>query len=214
MGPVKKLSAQVQMYVVIALVAVATLAAVFFGILPVFREAADVEKELASEQTKLDETKAVVKRRQSAKENSAANEVELMRIANRIPDSPQLPGLIIELQDMANAADVELFELTVGEELTQEPLADGTVPPFNTLQITVSYVGTKWADVIAFNRLLAELDRGVRVVTTSYTYVPPDEEHDEKRIDGVALIEVYMMGAADVGGSTPSAEAVTPPAGQ
>lgn len=210
----KKLSAQVQMYIVIALVAVATLAAVFFGIMPIFREASAVEKELASEQAKLEETKAVVKRRQSAKENSAANEVELMRIANRIPDSPQLPGLIIELQDMANAADVELFELTVAEEITQEALEDGTVPPYSTLQVTVSYVGTKWTDVIAFNRLLAELDRGVRVLTTNYTYVAPDAEHDEKRIDGVALIEVYMMDAADLGAPTPAASAATPPAGQ
>lgn len=204
-----KLSAQNQMYVAIAVVAVITLAAVFFGILPLFQEAANLDAQIETEKTNVAAAQALVARRQSAKAQSAANEVELMRISNQIPDSPQLPAVIIEVQDVANTAGVELVQLQVGDVKPAAALADGTVPAYNELQLTVMFRGD-WAEVIDFCRKLNLLDRGVRLTNASYAYVPPDDTGSGDYVEGSALLEVYTMTAA----ATSNTPATTTATGQ
>lgn len=192
----KHLSAQYQMYVAIALVAVVAIAAIFLGILPLFQQAADLNAEIETEKANLASAQALVARRQSAKAQSAANEVELMRIANQVPDSPQLPSVIIEIQDLANAAGVELMQLQVGDVEPAPPLQDGTVPAYSRLQITVTFDGS-WVEVIDFTRRVNKLDRGIRGVAASYAYNPPDVDNGIPAfVRGTAIIEVYMMAPA------------------
>lgn len=190
----KRLSAQNQMYIAIALVVAVTLAVVFFGILPLFQESADLQEQIAAEETNLATAQALIERRQSAKAQSAANEVELMRIANQIPDSPQLPSVIIEIQDSANAANVELLQVAVEEVAPPLALADGTIPQYRVLPITVTMSGD-WHEIIDFSRRLNNLDRGVRVVDSTYVYVPPADE-EQAYVEGVVVLHVYMMEAA------------------
>lgn len=203
----KRLSAQNQMYVAIAIVLVLSLAFVFFGILPNFQEAKTLDGEIATEQQNLTTAQALVARRQSAKAQSAGNEVELMRIANQVPDSPQLPSLIIELQDVANAAGVQLPQMSFGDIAPPKPAADGSIPAYNMLSISLVFSG-EWAEVIDFTRRLNALDRGVRIVSSSYA--PVASETGSTRITGSATIEVYMMAAASA--AVPSATTV--PTGQ
>lgn len=188
-----RLSAKMRMYVLIAVVGLLTLGVVFFVIVPMLQEASDLDTQIATEQTNLSTAQSLVARRQSAKANSAANEVELMRIANQLPDSPQLPGLIIEIQDVANAAKVDLPDIEVGSVEAATPGPDGVVPAFSVLQVTLRYRGD-WAKVIDFGRRLAQLDRGVRVVSSTFTYVPETDE-EKAYVDSVSVIEVYMMPA-------------------
>ena len=191
----KRLTAQMQMYVAIAIVAVLTLAAVFFGILPLLQEAATLDAQIETEQSAVAAAQALVARRQSAKAQSAANEVELMRISNQIPDSPQLPAVIIEVQDVANAAGVELPQLAVGDVVPAAALADGTIPPYSELELTIIVRGD-WAEVIDFCRRLNALDRGVRFTTSTFVYIPGDAEAGvEEYVEGQATLEVYTMAA-------------------
>lgn len=190
----KRLSAQNQMYLAIAIVLVLTLAFVFFGILPNFQEASSLDGQIATEQDSLVTAQALVARRQSAKAQSAADEVELMHIANQVPDSPHLPAVIIELQDVANAAGVELPQLTIGDIGPARPTADGSVPAYNTLGITLTFSG-EWDEVIDFCRRLNSLDRGVRVVSSTFSRAG-GESTGEQTVLGSASIEVYMMASA------------------
>lgn len=191
----KRLTAQMQMYVAIAVVAVLTLAAVFFGILPLLQEAASLDAQIETEQSAVAAAQALVARRQSAKAQSAANEVELMRISNQIPDSPQLPAVIIEVQDVANAAGVELPQLEVGDVVPAAALADGTIPAYSELELTIIIRGD-WAEIIDFCRRLNALDRGVRFTTSTFVYIPGDAEADvEGYVEGSATLEVYTMAA-------------------
>lgn len=190
----KRLSAQNQMYVAIAIVLVVTLAFVFFGILPNFQEASSLDGQIATEEQNLVTAQALVARRQSAKAQSAADEVELMHIANQVPDSPHLPAVIIELQDVANAAGVSLPQIAIGDIGPARPAPDGTVPAYNTLSISLVY-GGDWDEVIDFCRRLNSLDRGVRVVASSFAYTA-DEASGRHAVQGSATIEVYMMAAA------------------
>ena len=191
----KRLTAQMQMYLAIAVVAVLTLAAVFFGILPLLQETATLDAQIETEQSAVAAAQALVDRRQSAKAQSAANEVELMRISNQIPDSPQLPAVIIEVQDVANAAGVELPQLGVGDVVPAAALADGTIPAYSELELTITVRGD-WAEIIDFCRRLNALDRGVRFTTSTFVYIPGDPDAGlEDYVEGQATLEVYTMAA-------------------
>ncbi|MRS13152.1 MAG: hypothetical protein EG823_08835 [Actinobacteria bacterium] len=196
----RQLSAQVQMYIAIGVIVVVTLAVAFLVILPLFQEASAIKGEIATEQQNLATAQALLARRQSAKAQSAANEVELMRIANAIPDAPQLPSVIIELQDIANASGVEFISLSPSDLTLAAALPDGTVPAFSSVPMSLTLSGS-WSELIDYMNRVHALDRGVRVTTSSFTYVPATEE-EPAFINASVTLEVYVMAASTTTGAS------------
>jgi Tfp pilus assembly protein PilO len=193
------------MIIAIAVIVAIAAAVVFLGIMPLFGDASEIDQQIATEQSNLTTAQALVARRQSAKAQSAANEVELMRIANRIPDSPQLPSIIIELQDVANATGLEFPQVSVGPVAPGPPAADGTPADYHVLSISVTLRGD-WIDVVEYHHRINRLDRGVRVVSSTFTYVPGTETAKSAIQSGVGL-EVYMMAPAASSAQAAPAEA-------
>lgn len=206
-------SAQTQMIIVIALIVVFAAVVVLLGIVPIFTESAALDDKIAQAQTDLQSAKILLQRRQAAKAASAANQVELMKLANRVPDSPQLPTVIIQLQDAANAAGLEFAQISPqtvepGEELTSPTAASA----FSKVPITVVLQGS-WADIIEFTRKLDAMERGIRITATNFTNVPEDEDQD-RYVEANMMLEVYVMAEADSSGSTASTSAQpAPPTG-
>ncbi|MHB1137091.1 MAG: type IV pilus inner membrane component PilO [Coriobacteriia bacterium] len=191
----KRLSAQMQMYIAIGVIVVITIAFVMLAILPKFQETSAVDAEIATAETQLQTAQALLTRRQSVKAQAATNEVELMQIANQVPDAPQLPSVIIELQNVANAAGVDLPTISVATIGPGTRLAaDGTTASYNTLPLTVSYTG-QWSEVIDFCRRLNRLDRGTRVTAMNFSYSPATEDEDAF-VSASGTIEVYVMAPA------------------
>lgn len=187
----KRLSTQAQMLIAIGLIVVVAIAVVVLGILPLFQEAALVSDDIMSAEMELSTAKTLLARRQEAKAQAVLTEVDLMRIANQVPDSPQLPSLIVELQSVANDSGVTLVSISVGGVEVLEVGADGVVPMYNRLPITIEYTGA-WTELIDFNRRISRLQRGVRVRSTNFAYVPESED-TKAHVQGVGTIEVYMM---------------------
>lgn len=212
-----KISAQYQMYIAIGLIVLVTLAVVFLGILPLFQDAAAVDGEIETAETELVAAQALLARRQSAKSQSAANEVELMQIANRMPDSPQMPSVIIELQDIANLSGVDLQTVSPGEMAPGPATAEGVPAGYSFVPITVLIRG-QWTEVIDFFQRAASLDRGVRTSSIALTYIPAavGEEGAPSTpgyVEANATLEVYVMAAAATQTSpgAASTEATTTP---
>jgi len=189
-----RLSAQMQMYIAIGVIVLVTVAFVFLAILPKFQEASAIDDQIAAAETQLQTANALLARRQSIKAQSAVNEVELMRIANQIPDSPQLPAVIIELQDVANAAGVEIPTIAISDIGAAPVAVDGSTQAYSVLPLTLTYSG-QWSEVIDFNRRLNALNRGLRVKSGSFTYSPAVEEISSF-ITANGTVEVYVMQAA------------------
>lgn len=189
-----RLSAQMQLYIGMGLLLVITLAVTFLVILPVYQQSATLQSQIKAEEGNLATAKALLARRQSAKVQSASNEIELMRVANQLPDSPQLPSVIIEIQDLANSADLSLQALSPSDISPVVDVTTGADAGYSEVPMTLQLRGD-WADFITFFRNLAALDRGVRIESTTLTYVPGDEENDPY-MDGTVGIKVYVMKAA------------------
>lgn len=195
-----RLSAQNQMYIGIGLIVVLALLAVFLLIVPVFQEASTLSAQIAGERGNLSAAEALLARRQSAKAQAASNEVELMRIANQLPDSPQLPAVIIEIQDVANAAGLSLESISP-QDMVEPPSEGGAgTAAYMRVPITLQLRGD-WPDYIDFLHRVARLDRGVRITSVTLTGVPGTEATATEAavddyVDGNIEIEVYVMAAA------------------
>lgn len=205
----KKLTPQVQMYIAIGVIAVLAVAFIALAIVPKSQESAAVKSEIAVAETDLQTAQALLARRQSVKAQAASNEVALMTIANQIPDSPQLPSLIIELQEIANSSGVTLGQIGPGAIAAAAPAADGTVPAYSTVPITVTLTG-EWGDVIDCLRRLHAMHRGVRV-TNSTVSAAPSTGTEAGEVGNVLVnvaMETYVMEgatAAPVGSAAPPA---------
>lgn len=206
----ENMSVKTRMYVLIALVVVVALAVVFLGVMPLFQRAADLRTQIQAEKTNLMAATAVLERRQSAKAQSAANEAELMAIANEMPDSPQLPSVIIELQDVANDAGVDLEEITPAGLTDPEGTARDEEPPYKVLPI-IALVQGDWADLIVFLRGIDDLDRGVRVRAVTFDYQEATDDEPWCVRANVSL-EAYVLAAATTA-PAPSALPSSEPSG-
>lgn len=204
----KKLTPQVQMYIAIGVIAVLVVAVIALAIMPKFQEAATVKSEIEVAETDLQAAQALLARRQSAKAQAASNEVALMTIANQIPDSPHLPSLIIELQEIANVSGVTLGQIGPGAIAAAAPAADGTVPTYSAVPITVTLTG-QWGDVIDCLRRLHAMHRGVRIVSSTVS-VAPSTGTNASEVGNVLVnvaMETYVMEASTTapgGGAAPS----------
>lgn len=194
-----KFLARNQTYIAIGVVAVLALAVVFLAILPVFQKASEVDSQIQTEQDNLAAAQALLARRQSAKAQSFVSEGELMRIANQIPDSPQLPSVFIELEDVAHESGVELPSVAPGNVAPGPTPEGGGTAGYDVLSVSLQVRGD-WVDQIEFLRRVQALDRGVRVTNSSFTYIAATETEGDTVQSSVQL-EVYVMAAA---GSAPA----------
>jgi len=208
-----RLSAQTQMILAIVVIVVVAAAAVVLGIVPQFQKSAELDDKIVQAELDLQSARTLVQRRQAAKAESAANQVELMKLANRVPDSPQLPTVIIQLQDAANAAGLEFAQIAPQSVEPGEEVAAGQEPAFSKVPISVVLRGD-WADIIEFTRKLDTMERAIRLTATNFKNIPATETED-RYVEANITLEIYVMSAPPVNATTnPSSQTTTtPPAG-
>jgi Tfp pilus assembly protein PilO len=182
-----RLSVRNQILIAGALIVVIVIAVVVVVILPLITQAGEVDELIATEETNRMTAQTVVNRRQEKKSLSAVSEVELMRLANQVPDTPQLPSVIIELQNAANDAGLEFPQITTGAIGADEG-------GFSPITLSVNLEGS-WIEMIEYLRLIDSLDRGTRVVTVVYNYVSGTED-EPGYVTAAINLEVYVMPAA------------------
>lgn len=196
-----RVSAQAQMIIAGVIVVLIVIAALFFGILPTFDKAGAADARITELKGNITSEQAVVDRRQSYKARSAMTEVELIRVAGEVPESPDLPTLIINLQDTANDAGLRFVQIS-----PQEPVAvlsaGGQPAGYSSIPVTVKVQG-KWADIIEYVRLLGKYTRGVRIPTATMTYVAAVEGVDDY-VEANITLEVYTMSVISVSSSSPA----------
>ncbi|MCX8007473.1 MAG: type 4a pilus biogenesis protein PilO [Coriobacteriia bacterium] len=208
-----RLSAQNQLIIGIVIIVAVSLAGIFLAIKPQFERATRIDGEISQVESDIQAQRAIVARRLSAKAQAADAQVEMLRIANEVPEGPELPTVIVNLQDVANAAGLTFAQIAPGEPA---PAVDATGKQlgYTKIPITVTVQG-KWDDHIEYLRRIAKLERGVRITDASYTYVAPTDTKDAY-VEGVIKLEVYTMSIVQPSVSTGGAQSstpATPPAG-
>ncbi len=138
-------------------VIVAVLLVLGFGILglrPQLSRVADLRAQQREEQKKRQNSKATLERLREAKKEAAETESRLIESRKSLPEDPQLASLIVEIQDTANQAGVDLVSIKPGEMTRQTNLTN--------IPIQMHIAGS-FFDLVDFLYRLKDLKREIRI---------------------------------------------------
>lgn len=197
-----KLSPRDQLILGIAAIVLLVAAGVFLLIMPQLNRLGELDNEIKSADTEIQSAKTLLDQRQDAKLAAAATQAQLIELANQMPDTPELPSLIIELQDTANDSGIDFTGIA--------PQVPATANGYSKLPLSLTISG-QWTDIIEFTRRLTKLGRQVRVlsVVVGSAQVGAGGSQSTTETAGLNLItatvqvEAYMLGASTGGGGAP-----------
>lgn len=201
-----KLSSSQKLIIAIVLVAVVAAAALFLLIVPKITKMAKLDSDIASAADDIDSARSLLNQRQEVKANSPQTEAQLLALANQLPENPEIPGLIIELQDTVNASGMEFVSIEPAEpEL-------GATEGYTAISAEMIVVG-RWQDCVDLLQRLRRITRQIRIL--EFTVEVYQDQDPDPSVDGTdpptqvqtsIIIEVYTMAASgDSSGTAPPA---------
>jgi len=199
-----KMTSLQKMIAVAVLIVGLAAAVVAFVILPQFAQLADLQQQKTDAEARSAQAAIVLETLRGAKGRAAVTEAELLKIGTQMPDSPQLPALIMELQDIANTSGVKVSSLSPG----QPTIAAGG----QYTEISMSEAVTaEWDDLLDY---LKRVDRSTRLLrVTSVSITPPASTNDTSTAAVTALTVSVTMKAYVIGANGAVSSAANPPAG-
>ncbi|NTU71090.1 MAG: type 4a pilus biogenesis protein PilO [Coriobacteriia bacterium] len=181
------------------LVLVALIAALVY---PQFQQVRKLNTQVIEAEAQADAAKLQLEQRQGFKDRAIETNAKWLGLMNEVPETPDLPSLIIELQDSAYESGVQVISVT--------PTQPTQLTGYAAVPISIEVLGT-WADTVDYLQSLMKLDRGVRVVGTNVTVAGsgalPERRNSKVpayAVSSVISIETYLIPAA-VETATPSA---------
>lgn len=125
-------------------------------VIPQIKRMGDLGTQISAAEQESQAASALLDQRREVKDAAAVTDATLIQLNNAVPENPELPALIIELQDVAYSAGVSLRAVTPGDP------AQGDGEDFVSIPVDVETWGT-WADTVDFLQQLSKLSRQLRV---------------------------------------------------
>jgi Tfp pilus assembly protein PilO len=179
----------------------------------------DLDEQIKQADQDIQRNETTLKRRQEAKQRAAATDAELMRLANELPESPELPALIIELQDAVNESGLEFTRIDPEQEYppgSDDDTEDDTTAGYRTVSIEMEVLG-RWQDTVDLLQRMRRISRQIRVErieSTREEEAPAGSEEVTPTVEmpnlvrTKILIEVYTM-PSETDAPAPTAPAPT-----
>jgi Tfp pilus assembly protein PilO len=193
--------------VIVGVVLVVVVAAVVL-VFPQISRMTNVEGQMSSLDDQVTQAENLLAARQEAKDRAAFTDAALLELAAAVPENPDLPSLIIELQDRAYESNVQL-RVIEPSDLVQES-------SWVSMPITVTCWGS-WADTVDFVQQVRKMERQVRIVETGSDLLDEDESADEAvepldeySVETQLLIETYLIPSSESSSTVPAPAEPTP----
>ena len=156
-------------------------------VLPAFQQLRTYDDQIAAADQQISQAQALLAQRQEIKARSAETEAKRVRLANQMPETPELPSLIIELQDTVNEAGLEFASLTPSEPTQAEA-------GYSEITMAMLVKGT-WQDTVDLLQRLPKLTRQVRIVgfNTAVQQADADDDDPTNVVETGMTIRVYTM---------------------
>jgi len=191
-----KLTIQQKFIAAIAAMALVAVLIVVLLVVPQFTRLTNLGQSVAQAQADADAARVLLEQRQEIKARSAETEAKIMRLANQLPENPELPTFIIELQDVINEAGLDFAELSPSEPAV-------SAAGYDVISIDMVVQG-EWVDVVDMLQRLRRVTRQIRIVSFDIsefeppapaTEVTPAVEPDPRNlVQSSVTIEIYTMG--------------------
>jgi len=193
--------------VIVGVVLVVVVAAVVL-VFPQISRMTNVEGQMSSLDDQVTQAENLLAARQEAKDRAAFTDAALLELAAAVPENPDLPSLIIELQDRAYESNVQL-RVIEPSDLVQES-------SWVSMPITVTCWGS-WADTVDFVQQVRKMERQVRIVETSSDLLDEEESAndaveplDEYSVETQLIIETYLIPSSESSSTVPAPAEPTP----
>lgn len=191
-----KLTSGQKLIAVAAVVVVLAALAVFLLIVPQITKLSSLDSEISQAEMDTADAKTLLEQRQAIKSRSAETETKFLRLSNELPESPELPSLIISLQDVVNDSGLDFSRLE-----PQEPVDMTT---FSAVPLDITVRGS-WQDTVDLLQRLRRMTRQIRIVGFGTNWVPPENTTAEQTstvevpniVETVVYIEVYTMARSE-----------------
>lgn len=193
-----RLTPRYRLILTIVAVTVVVVVAALILVLPQFGRMAELDQQIQDANNQIDQAQTLLKTRQQARESAAFTDAALLELLAAVPENPDLPSLIIELQDTAYASNAKLQRVEPQEIVP----ADGFMILPLRLDITAD-----WVDSVDFVQRLQRLSRQVRVLTINTVVAAPEADF-ENPVTTQIQIETYLIPTSQ----TPPAGAAPAPA--
>ena len=209
-----RLSARDQIIIAVVVLILFAVAFFFFLILPQINRIGDLESQLDQANQQTQQSQALLQRRLESKAHSAETQVSRMELSSAVPEAPQLPSIIVELQDSANAAGVDLVAIT--PDAVDIPEEEMNIEAVRGITLTVGVTG-RWRQVIDFMHKMDNLSRALSYLTSSVAGLETLEEEDgdePMRVQANFGLEAYMLNTPEgvaPSGSDPASDTAPPP---
>ncbi len=152
-----------------------------------------MDSDVAAAQQQVQTAQALLAQRQTSKNRAADTDAQWIELATMVPENPDLPSLIIDLQDAAFASGVQLQSVAPADPKSS---ADAT---YLSIPMEMKVWGT-WADTIDYLKRIMELNRGIRIMESGSSLLdnasPSNPQLPEWSVSTVLQIEAYVIPAS------------------
>jgi Tfp pilus assembly protein PilO len=170
---------------------------------PQVKKQKSLDGQITVAEQQLSTAQALLAQRQEIKNRTAMTDAQWLKLASMVPENPDLPSLIIELQDAAFASGVQVVAIAPSDPA---PSADGS---YLSVPLEIRVLGT-WADTVDFMKSINKLSRGLREVSCSAAVAPIDSGNPILPNYSVATalkLEAYMIPPASTAATAAPAPA-------
>lgn len=159
-------------YILSGLLLVVILAGYWFLLLGPLRERiADVDQQIAAERTLLAQNQAQLAILERTRLDAQRNEARLIELAKMMPESTELPSLLLQIQDLATESGIEFMTISPGQ-----PISAGL---YQTVPLALQFTGT-FFDLNDFiyraEQMVAGPGRILTIKTLSLNLAPVEDD--------------------------------------
>lgn len=176
---------------------------------PSYKSLGSLDAQIDTANQEVSTAKTLLAQRQGIKDRSSQTDAKWLTLANQVPDNPDLPALIIELQDAAFDSGVQLVAVNPAK-----PTNMGT---YATVPVDIEVLGT-WEDTVYYLQRIAKLGRALRisVITSNVTDNTTQASRENAPLPdyfeaSILSLEAYMIPSSS---ATSTTSVVPAPAGQ
>jgi len=160
---------------------------------PQIQKLNSMDAQVAVAHQQVQSAEALLAQRQTIKNRAADTDAQWIELATLVPENPDLPSLIIDLQDAAFASGVQLQSVAPSDPKAS---LDGT---YLMIPMELKIWGT-WADTVDYLKRIMELNRGLRITESGSSLLdaasPSNPQLPEWSVSTVMQIEAYVIPAS------------------
>lgn len=171
-------------------------------VLPQFGRLSELDKQVQASENGIDQAKTVLQSRQASRDEAAVTDAALLELVAAVPENPDLPSLIIEMQDLAYESNVRV------KTIKPSGVTPGTGWLEMPLEITID---GDWADTVDFIQRLQQLTRQVRIKGVDSVLMAIDSQPTNVQTT-IELTTYLIPSAKSSSTATPQPQPVAAPA--